>query len=184
MTIFTNKDFYEWFQLCLLFNPFQNGLYIFWTTFCKNSIRISCQIFFVNKHWLQSCPSPFKYHLLLTGRYPLHYHMCYDLANVTLYPTRSYIRHNSIHHTNFRCVTVHGTHSAHVCTNIWCVNEIGQYTNFRCVTIYGTHSAHVCTKIWCAKEVRRYTNVRFVTIQRSHSAHVCTYILCVKEIGR
>ena len=27
--MFTNKDFYEWFQLCLLFNPFQNGLYIF-----------------------------------------------------------------------------------------------------------------------------------------------------------
>ena len=29
MTMFTNKYFYEWFQLCLLFNPFQNGLYIF-----------------------------------------------------------------------------------------------------------------------------------------------------------
>ena len=29
MTMFTNKDFYVWFQLCLLFNPFQNGLYIF-----------------------------------------------------------------------------------------------------------------------------------------------------------
>ena len=29
VTMFTNKDFYEWFQLCLLFNPFQNGLYIF-----------------------------------------------------------------------------------------------------------------------------------------------------------
>ena len=26
--MFTNKDFYEWFQLCLFFNPFQNGLYI------------------------------------------------------------------------------------------------------------------------------------------------------------
>ena len=32
----------------------------FWMTFCKNSIRISCQIIFVNKHLLQSCPSPFK----------------------------------------------------------------------------------------------------------------------------
>ena len=29
-------------------------------TFCKNSIRISCQIIFVNKHWPQSCPCPFK----------------------------------------------------------------------------------------------------------------------------
>ena len=23
----------------------------FWVTFCKNSIRISCQIIFVSKHW-------------------------------------------------------------------------------------------------------------------------------------
>ena len=30
-------------------------------TFCKNSIRISCQISFVNKHWPQSCLCPFKY---------------------------------------------------------------------------------------------------------------------------
>ena len=29
-------------------------------TFCKNSIRISCQIIFVNKHWPQSCLCPFK----------------------------------------------------------------------------------------------------------------------------
>ena len=27
--MFTNKDFYGLFQLCLLLNPFQNGLYIF-----------------------------------------------------------------------------------------------------------------------------------------------------------
>ena len=32
----------------------------FWMTFCKNSIRISCQIIFVNKHWPQSCLYPFK----------------------------------------------------------------------------------------------------------------------------
>ena len=32
----------------------------FWMTFCKNSIRISCQIIFVNKHWPQSCLCPFK----------------------------------------------------------------------------------------------------------------------------
>ena len=29
VTVFTNKDFYEWFQLCLLFYPFQKCLYIF-----------------------------------------------------------------------------------------------------------------------------------------------------------
>ena len=27
--MFTNKDFNGWFQLCLLLNPFQNGLFIF-----------------------------------------------------------------------------------------------------------------------------------------------------------
>ena len=27
--MFTNKDFYEWFQLCLLYNHFQNDVYIF-----------------------------------------------------------------------------------------------------------------------------------------------------------
>ena len=34
-------------------------------TFCKHSITISCQIFFVNKHWPQSCICPFKW--LLVG---------------------------------------------------------------------------------------------------------------------
>ena len=29
MTIITNKDFPEWFQLYLLFNPLHNDLYIF-----------------------------------------------------------------------------------------------------------------------------------------------------------
>ena len=32
----------------------------YWMTFCKNSIRISCQIIFVNKHWPQSCLCPFN----------------------------------------------------------------------------------------------------------------------------
>ena len=35
----------------------------FWMTFCNNSIRISCQIIFVNKHWPQSCLCPFKGHV-------------------------------------------------------------------------------------------------------------------------
>ena len=39
VAMFTNKDFYGWFQLCLLLNPFQNGLYIFvWL-----SVRISLE---------------------------------------------------------------------------------------------------------------------------------------------
>ena len=36
----------------------------FWMTFCKNSIRISCQIIFVNKHWPQSCLCPFKSNMI------------------------------------------------------------------------------------------------------------------------
>ena len=63
--MFTNKDFYGWFQLCLLLNPFQNGLYIFgWL-----SVRIPCQIIFVNKHWPQSCLCPFNgnYNLCASG---------------------------------------------------------------------------------------------------------------------
>ena len=55
VSMFTNKDFYEWFQL------FPKWFVHFWMTFCKNSIRIPCQIIFENKHWPQSCPSPFKF---------------------------------------------------------------------------------------------------------------------------
>ena len=40
-----------------------------WMTFCKNSSRISCQIIFVNKHWLQWCPSPFKKQIAQLGIY-------------------------------------------------------------------------------------------------------------------
>ena len=50
------------------------------------------------------------------GRYPLHYHMCEDLSDTSVYPTQSIIRKNSIHHTQFRCVTIHGTHAARVST--------------------------------------------------------------------
>ena len=42
--------------------------------------------------------------------------MCENLTDTSLYPIRSYIRGNSIHHTNFRCVTIHGTHNALVGT--------------------------------------------------------------------
>ena len=41
-------------------------------TFCKNSIRISCQIIFVNKHWPQSCLCPFNSLLFcLSGYNPI-----------------------------------------------------------------------------------------------------------------
>ena len=47
VTMFTNKPFYERFQC------FPEWFVYFWMTFCKNSIRISCQIIFVNKNWPQ-----------------------------------------------------------------------------------------------------------------------------------
>ncbi|XP_061181065.1 cell migration-inducing and hyaluronan-binding protein-like [Saccostrea echinata] len=61
---------------------------------------------------------------LILGRYPLHYHMCYDLADRTLYPQESYLRRNSIHHTQFRCMTIHGTQSAYITDNV-CYNSVG-----------------------------------------------------------
>lgn len=42
------------------------------------------------------------------GRYPLHFHMCDDVDSDE--KTRPWLKHNSIHHSNSRCVTVHGTH--------------------------------------------------------------------------
>ncbi|XP_062576125.1 protein DDB_G0287365-like [Saccostrea cucullata] len=63
-------------------------------------------------------------HPLILGRYPLHYHMCEDLANRTLYARNSVIRKNSIHHTQFRCVTIHGTHSARLLDNV-CYDTVG-----------------------------------------------------------
>ena len=59
VTMFTNKDFYEWFQLFIV-QSFPNWFVHFWMTFCKYSMRISCQIIFVNKHWPQSWASPFN----------------------------------------------------------------------------------------------------------------------------
>ncbi|XP_061186958.1 cell migration-inducing and hyaluronan-binding protein-like [Saccostrea echinata] len=63
-------------------------------------------------------------HPLILGRYPLHYHMCEDLGNRTLYARQSVIRKNSIHHTQFRCVTIHGTHSARLLDNV-CYDTVG-----------------------------------------------------------
>ncbi|KAK3084102.1 hypothetical protein FSP39_008198, partial [Pinctada imbricata] len=61
---------------------------------------------------------------LVLGRYPLHYHMCGNLSDDSVYPVESYIRRNSIHHTHFRCVTIHGTHHAQLFDNV-CYNTFG-----------------------------------------------------------
>ncbi|XP_063411187.1 cell migration-inducing and hyaluronan-binding protein-like [Mytilus trossulus] len=50
------------------------------------------------------------------GRYPLHFHMCEDVDLDEA--TRPWIKHNSIHHSNSRCVTVHGTHGVIVEDNV------------------------------------------------------------------
>ena len=48
------KTFYEWFQLCLytvcIVQFFPKWVVHFWMPFCKNSIRISCRIYFIIKH--------------------------------------------------------------------------------------------------------------------------------------
>ena len=45
---------------------------------------------------------------VILGRYPIHFHMCEDVDGDEA--TRPWIKHNSIHHSNSRCVTIHGTH--------------------------------------------------------------------------
>ena len=48
---------------------------------------------------------------ILTGNYPLHFHMCHDMVN---YPRPPYLRKNSIYKTFARCMTIHGSHGATV----------------------------------------------------------------------
>ncbi|XP_046581669.1 cell surface hyaluronidase-like [Haliotis rubra] len=45
------------------------------------------------------------------GTYPLHFHMCDDVDG-------NWFRHNSIHHSLTRCVTVHGSDGAEVSHNV------------------------------------------------------------------
>ena len=49
-------------MISALFNvqSFPKWFVHFWMTFCENSMRISCQINFVNKHWPQSWTCPFN----------------------------------------------------------------------------------------------------------------------------
>ena len=44
--MFTNKDFYEWFQFCVLLNPFQIALYIFGRLSARNLLE-----FHVKQFW-------------------------------------------------------------------------------------------------------------------------------------
>ncbi len=44
------------------------------------------------------------------GSYPIHYHMCHDVDDVT----NPSVQGNSIHHCFSRCVTIHGSHGVHI----------------------------------------------------------------------
>eukprot|EP01137_Pigoraptor_chileana_P027656 Opistho-2@10503 len=46
------------------------------------------------------------------GRYPVHFHM------VGRVPVGTYVRDNSIHHSNFRCVVLHATHGLLIQSNV------------------------------------------------------------------
>ena len=59
--MFTNKDFNGLISALFIAQSFPKWFVQFWMTFCEKSIRISCQIIFVNKHWPQSCLCPFKF---------------------------------------------------------------------------------------------------------------------------
>ena len=56
VTMFTNRVISALF----IVQSFPKWFVHFWMIFCKSSIRISCQIIFVNKHWPQLCPSHFN----------------------------------------------------------------------------------------------------------------------------
>ena len=47
--------------------------------------------------------------IYISGRYPIHFHMCLNTSD-----SKPYIRDNSIHNTFARCVTIHGTHHVKV----------------------------------------------------------------------
>ncbi|XP_055957772.1 cell surface hyaluronidase, partial [Patella vulgata] len=51
------------------------------------------------------------------GNYPIHFHMCDDVDGAS-------VRHNSIHHTFGRCITIHGTDGLNVTDNV-CYDHLG-----------------------------------------------------------
>jgi len=49
------------------------------------------------------------------GRYPIHWHMCFDTITGDKAP---YVRGLSIHNSFARCTTLHGTHGVTVYTDL------------------------------------------------------------------
>ena len=58
--MFTNKDILWVISALFIAQSFPKWFVHFWMTFCKISIRISCQIIFVTKHWPKSCLCSFN----------------------------------------------------------------------------------------------------------------------------
>ncbi|KAL4222901.1 Hemicentin-1 [Mactra antiquata] len=56
-----------------------------------------------------------------SGRYPIHFHMCFDKAPAAAVP---YIRGVSIHDTFARCITIHGSHGVEIIDNA-CYKHMG-----------------------------------------------------------
>ncbi|KAL5012311.1 hypothetical protein ScPMuIL_010862 [Solemya velum] len=57
------------------------------------------------------------------GRYPIHFHMCYDVDGDE-YPDKPWIRNNTIYKSNARCLTIHGTNGLEVTDNV-CWDALG-----------------------------------------------------------
>lgn len=112
---------------------------------------------------------PIWWYILNTlGRYPIHFHMCEDVDQDE--NTRPWIKHNSIHHSNSRCVTVHGTHGLIVSK---------QGTQGLIISIDGTHgliisvhSTHnlicICLQPFCSLSIFVYIFSMRLSISWSH----------------
>ncbi|XP_067654446.1 inactive cell surface hyaluronidase CEMIP2-like [Haliotis asinina] len=96
------------------------------------------------------------------GTYPLHFHMCDDVDG-------NWFRHNSIHHSLTRCVTVHGTDGAEVSHNV-CYLHRGHgffledsaeqrnvFDSNLCIgTMHGTHIMSDMKKEWCNSTMEEF----------------------------
>ena len=51
---------------------------------------------------------------LITGTYPIHFHLCHDTDTVS----SPMVRNNAIHNSFSRCVTIHGSHGIMVIDNV------------------------------------------------------------------
>ena len=100
-------------------------------------LEISCAGSFYILHFL----------LVISGRYPIHFHMCLNTSH-----SEPYIRDCSIHDTFARCITIHGTHGVKVGLNTShsdpIIRDCSSHDTFaHCVTINGTHSVNVTLHI-------------------------------------